>query len=750
MKLRKARVQNYWSIHDSGWFDIEDDKTVIVGPNEAGKTAVLRALQTLNMPPGRTVELNPLRDYPRSRYREIDDGTIELSDAVVATAAFALEDHDRVVLGEYAPHLETATELYLSRSYDGTRRYWFGDLEMWTQYADVEKSLDVLRAGLADLKARGETARALAAAASVVDAAADGAPATEPSAPEPTPAEPPAAEPSATEPSAPEPPAAEPPTAQSVGTAKTVHLPPDPEAAEQLLEALRELTAEWDPTTTVRGRWATGLGDWLATATALLDTGDPEIAAAADTVGGAVTRAAQVVEAFDALEGHIPFFVYFSQYVKVQPRIHLGRLAAQEAAGDIDEEYDFGNLCLLRYLGLSARELADLGRGIPDVRTEAGELIRPTAKEIAAYQARLDRRAYKLNAAAMTLTKAINGVWGDDRELEILPDGQYLKVVVRNEDGARVELDQGSEGFRWLVSFHVVFEAQARSNEANAVLLLDEPGVSLHALKQEKFRETITKIAARNQTLFTTHSPFMIGSDEMHRVRIVEMKDRDTGTVVHQDFAVGDPRSLFLLESHFGYELGRALFERRRNLVVEGISDYWYLLALSDAAKDVGDIALDDDVALIPAGDASKIVYHASVLHSRDWQVAALFDSDVSGTAAAEDEAFVHLMKKERIYVVGDFYDGPVRQPELEDLLRDTLLRVARDELGIDAYERAAAQPSRSVCDLLGDGIGRSFSKHRLAKAFIRWMRNRGWPDLSERERYVLQELFEAVNQATA
>jgi len=30
MKLKKARVQNYWSIHDTGWFNLEDDKTVIV------------------------------------------------------------------------------------------------------------------------------------------------------------------------------------------------------------------------------------------------------------------------------------------------------------------------------------------------------------------------------------------------------------------------------------------------------------------------------------------------------------------------------------------------------------------------------------------------------------------------------------------------------------------------------------------------------------------------------------------------
>lgn len=723
MKLRKARVQNYWSIHDTGWFDLEDDKTVMVGPNEAGKTAVLRALQTVNMPPGRGVELNPLRDYPRSRYREIDDDVIQLADAVVATAAFELEDHDRMLLAEYATHLENATELYLSRYYDGSRKYWFGDTPMWLQYSDIEKALDELRVALADRLARAEAAPAPAEAA--------------PGAAEPTPA-----------PAEADADSAETPAPEGVEPERL-----DPETVEQLLDALAELTAEWEPATTVRGRRGERLAEWLDAATALLVTDEAtEHAAdhAAEAVRAAVTRAEQTVAAFDALEGHIPFFVYFSQYVKVQPRIHLGRLAAQELTGDVDEEYDLGNLCLLRYLGLSASELADLGRGIPDVRTESGELIRPSAAEIAAYQARLDRRGYKLNAAAMTLTKAINRVWGDDRELDIVPDGQYLKVVVRNEDGARVELDQGSEGFRWLVSFHVVFEAQARSRESNAILLLDEPGVSLHALKQEAFRETITKIAARNQTLFTTHSPFMVGSDEMHRVRIVEMTDRATGTVVHQDFAVGDPRSLFLLESHFGYELGRALFEQRRNLVVESISDYWYLIALSDAAKDAGDVAFDDDVAVLPAGDAGKVVYHASVLHSRDWKVAALFDSDPAGTAAAADEAFVQLMRKGRIHLVGDFYDGAVEQPAFEDLVRDTLLRVAADELGIDAYEQAAGQPRRAVRELLGDGAGRSFSKHRLAKAFIHWMREHGWHDLTDRERDVLRKVFTAVNAATA
>ncbi len=41
MKLKKVRVQNYRSIRDTGDIDVEKIKTILVGPNEAGKTALL-------------------------------------------------------------------------------------------------------------------------------------------------------------------------------------------------------------------------------------------------------------------------------------------------------------------------------------------------------------------------------------------------------------------------------------------------------------------------------------------------------------------------------------------------------------------------------------------------------------------------------------------------------------------------------------------------------------------------------------
>ena len=38
MRLTKARVQGYRSIIDTGYFDVENDKTIFVGPNYKRRT----------------------------------------------------------------------------------------------------------------------------------------------------------------------------------------------------------------------------------------------------------------------------------------------------------------------------------------------------------------------------------------------------------------------------------------------------------------------------------------------------------------------------------------------------------------------------------------------------------------------------------------------------------------------------------------------------------------------------------------
>lgn len=59
MKLAKVQVTNFRSVEDSGVFEI-GDMTCLVGKNEAGKTAILKAIHGLVRPPSVFTEGNRL------------------------------------------------------------------------------------------------------------------------------------------------------------------------------------------------------------------------------------------------------------------------------------------------------------------------------------------------------------------------------------------------------------------------------------------------------------------------------------------------------------------------------------------------------------------------------------------------------------------------------------------------------------------------------------------------------------------
>ena len=99
MRLKKARIQKYRSIRDTGYFDIEPGKTILVGPNEAGKTALLEALQRIN-PPGGIRNFDALRDYPRSEFNDIVAGKIQFQDTTTVEGHFSLDPEDKEAISE--------------------------------------------------------------------------------------------------------------------------------------------------------------------------------------------------------------------------------------------------------------------------------------------------------------------------------------------------------------------------------------------------------------------------------------------------------------------------------------------------------------------------------------------------------------------------------------------------------------------------------------------------------------------------
>ena len=77
MKLTKFRVKNYKVIDDTGWVPVDSNLTALVGKNESGKTAILRALwKSSNVV---DVGFDKLHDYPIERYAKERQGTQEVT-----------------------------------------------------------------------------------------------------------------------------------------------------------------------------------------------------------------------------------------------------------------------------------------------------------------------------------------------------------------------------------------------------------------------------------------------------------------------------------------------------------------------------------------------------------------------------------------------------------------------------------------------------------------------------------------------
>ncbi len=446
------------------------------------------------------------------------------------------------------------------------------------------------------------------------------------------------------------------------------------------------------------------------------------------------------------LHERLPVFVLFSNYFRVHPIIHLEHLATRIEKGLLDDnQYDFGNECLLKLLGFAPRDLSELGKvSEPEPSSQAA---------FKAYRDQLDKRAYRLNAASVRLTDEIRSVWNPTRQsaeadrLRITADGQYLKVAVEDDLGVEIELDQRSEGFQWLVSFFIVFFAEAEGKHKNAILLLDEPALNLHGHKQREFRETLSRLARSNQTIYTAHSPFLIGPDELDLVRVVELVDRRGGTKVHTLASAEDPTALLPLQEALGYDLAQSLFAQQRNLVLESLTDFWYLEATSELLRSAGLGDLNERIEMIPCDSAGKLVYYATILHAHKLKVAALLESDPVGEQAAKQELLAHKLGHRGIIRIRDAYVGKVKAPQIEDLLRATLIRVAKDSLGWDVTAEAASQPERAIVDVfVSQATG--FSRYKLAKAYVRWTSEHAASELGADERTQWFSLIGKINSA--
>jgi energy-coupling factor transporter ATP-binding protein EcfA2 len=672
MRLVKARIKGYKSIKDTGYFDIERTKTIFVGPNESGKTAIFQALQRLN-PPSGVMPFNPLRDYPRSDYdRDIARGGVDPAAFTVVECHFALEPSDVALL---PPGFENAMYV-VGRRLDNSSWHRIDNGPKQLTFSDMEKDLDRFSAHI-DKNFKKENP----------PASVDDAPSNE------------------------------------------------------LLNVLGLMSGE----DRIDADLAKRLLSWMKNNLVYVDEGGAE----EDRYKRLKDQLAYVElseRSLNVCRSLMPKFVLYSNYLKVRPIIHLGKMAERvEKELMEDPEYDYGNKCFLKFLGFTAKDLSITG--------EISKADIETDEELREYMDRLDDRKYRLNAASIRLTEEIKSIWNPDPDkpeastLEIDVDGQYLKVVVKDELGVEVELDQRSEGFQWTFSFLVVFFAEADSKHDNSILLLDEPGTSLHALKQAEFRNTVTKLSEKNQTLFSTHSPFMIGANELERVRVVEMTDREAGTMVCTPETATDYAALLPVQEALGFDIAQSMFTNGKNLILENLTDYWYIDTIADMMRAAGLPSLDSDIVIMPVSSTGKIAYFATIMHAKKLRVTALSDS-LSETHKRDQERLINAVGVRHVMRSRDFIDQDISTPTIEDLMRNTLATVARSELGWDVSQYVSTMPNTPILKIFDDRMGNEYSRMKLTKAFMNWARPKidGFSSLTADEQKRFKNLMTEIN----
>ena len=171
-------------------------------------------------------------------------------------------------------------------------------------------------------------------------------------------------------------------------------------------------------------------------------------------------------------------------------------------------------------------------------------------------------------------------------------------------------LGSRSRGFVWFFSFLVRGIRRHQQGE-NLILLLDEPGLSLHAKAQaDLLRFFEAELKPHHQVMYTTHSPFMVDPAHFDRVRIVQdlsiesdssvVTVEQEGTKVITEVLDATEDSLFPLQGALGYEIHQTLFVGPNNLVVEGASDLLYIQALSNRLQEDKRDGLSEDWTIVP------------------------------------------------------------------------------------------------------------------------------------------------------
>jgi AAA15 family ATPase/GTPase len=173
---------------------------------------------------------------------------------------------------------------------------------------------------------------------------------------------------------------------------------------------------------------------------------------------------------------------------------------------------------------------------------------------------------------------------------------------------------QRSRGVRWFLSFYLELKAMAKLNKLSQVLLIDEPGISLHARAQEDVLKVFEDIKENLTIIYTTHSPHLIDINKLYRILPVQraIEDDDSSETIIFDvrsLSKASADTLSPIYSLMGARFNDQQFIHKfNNIIVEDNITYYFLSALFKLCYP------EQEIYILPSTDLAHVPTLANLL----------------------------------------------------------------------------------------------------------------------------------------
>ena len=351
----------------------------------------------------------------------------------------------------------------------------------------------------------------------------------------------------------------------------------------------------------------------------------------------------------------MPRFVYFEDYDSMPGKVAIPDLLKRRSSDDLSR----GEQALVNLLSMAGTDVEDFER------TNNNEAL---VRDIENAGTTITEEVFEYWTQNTGLSVKLDTRQPEDKATGALAQGTNLQVRVHNaRHSASVPFDERSRGFVWFFSFLAYFtELEDADDDTDLILLLDEPGLSLHGRAQADLLRLIEdRLAPKHQVIYTTHSPFMVSPDHLERVRTVIDHDPG-GTQVSAEVFKADEDTAAPLMAAMGIELSQTLFVGPHQLLLEGPSDLIYLDVLNGHLGAAGRTTLDPRWTKVPVGGAGKLSTFVTLLGANKLDVAVLIDSSTQDRKALKHLESNNQMRPGGLLQIGEIVGRP--EADVEDL----------------------------------------------------------------------------------